>query len=344
LLNNRWSYTSVYEKRQFAFTVFLISSAVLLEFILLRVVRNAVVDAIRRFLDLPFRENSPVYSFFSPMPDEEFYFLLNNIASALVLWISFSVSCAALMLFLSKVMTKADHNINNKISFKFKMPENWLMLMLLGLAVMYLFSTVSIIFDIFLGSFGLEKMPVEMPAFPQTAVGVFMYFFALVISPAILEEFFCRYLILNALRKYGDGFAIAASSVFFGLLHGQTNAFFYATAMGFFLGYFAVKTKSIWFPIILHAFVNFMAMMQHLVSDSADENLSHLIISSFRLVLFALALIYIIALIIRKKDLSLTKRRDYIHFSSGRKTFVFFNAATVIFIILALVRSAGEYL
>jgi membrane protease YdiL (CAAX protease family) len=345
LLKNRWSYTSIYEKRQFSFTVFLISSTVLLEFILIGAVSRAVSRQLNNYFSLLFNENSLIYRFFSSLSDEEFHMLGSNIVSTLTLWISFSISSAVLIFFLRRVKSKGDFNINNRVSFKFKMPENALMLMLLGLAIMYLFGSISILFDSFLGSFGIEKPIYESVAFPRTAFGIIMYFFALVVSPAILEEFFCRYLILNALRKYGDGFAIAVSSIFFGLLHGRTNAFFFATAIGFFLAYFAIKTQSIWFPIILHAFVNFMALFWHLIADlAASEGLFDLISWSFWTVLFGISVIYIIFVIVKKKDLSLSRRKDYIQINPGRKTFVFFNMATIIFIILALMRSAGEYI
>jgi membrane protease YdiL (CAAX protease family) len=276
------------------------------------------------------------------MESKEFYTILYDFASILVLWISFGITCMMLILFLRKFRNKSDYN-TDRISFKFKMPENMFMLMLLGLAAVYLFGTVSIIFDSFLGLFGIQKIIFESSAFPQTALGIVMYFLALVVSPAIVEEFFCRYLILNALRKYGDGFAITVSSIFFGLLHGHTSAFFFATAIGFFLGYFAVKTKSIWFPIILHAFINFMSLFWHFVESLVSEELFDLISFSFWTALFAVSIIYIIINIFKKKDLTLAKCRGYIHINTGKKLFVFFNAATIIFIILALMRSAVAY-
>ena len=331
MLNKRWVYTTVREKKQFSFTVFIISSVVLLEFILL----DIIGEIVRHFMGSYFA---------SRLNDQEFNMLLNNAASTLVLWVSFSISGAILILFLRRFKSRADYNINNRVSFRFKMPENWLMLLFLGLALIYLCGSVSILFDLFLGSFGIEKFVFETSAFPKTAPGIILYFAALVLTPAIAEEIFCRYLIVNALRKYGDGFAITVSAVFFGLLHGRTTAFFYATAIGFFLAYFAIKTKSIWFPVILHAFLNFMAFFWHFISDLvAAEQLFNLISFSFWTVLFAVSVIYIIIMIIKKKDLSLTRRRDYIHINRGRKTFVFFNAATIVFIILALMQSALEY-
>jgi len=324
--------------------VFLISAAVLLAFILLEIIREFVFIFIRNYIFNDLGEISVAQRFFSSMDDIEIHMILGNFTSTVVLWGAVSIASAVLILFLRKFKTNADIDINNRVSFKFKMPKNALMLMIVGLAIMYMFVSVSIVFDSFLGLFGIGKIIFDdAPFFPQTGIGIFMYFFALVVTPSIVEEFFCRYLILNALRKYGDGFAITVSSVFFGLLHGRTNAFFFATAIGFFLAYFAIKTKSIWFPIILHAFINSMAIFWHFVSDLTNEGLFNFIFWSTLAIIFALAIIYVIILIAKKKDLSLVQRKDYIHIGSGRKLFVFFNVATIIFIILALLQSSFEY-
>ena len=338
MLKNRWSYTSRLEKRQFYSTVFIISSVVLLELILIDIISGAFYGRISYYFDLLFGD------YFTGLRAEELGMIKSNLVLTLTAWLSFGITCGMLILFLRRSKTKYDLNINNRVSVRFKMPENWLVLMLFGLAIVYMFGVFSAVFDLILGSMGIEKIIYEELPFPGTAFGVIIYFAALVISPAILEEFFCRYLILNALRKYGDGFAMIVSSVFFGLLHGRTSAFFFATAVGFFLAYFAIKTKSIWFPVILHAFINFMAFFWHFISDlTQSDRLYELISFSFWTVLFGVSAVYIISVIRKRQDLGLEKRRDYIHISRGRKIFVFFNAATIIFIILAFMHSAGEY-
>ncbi|MCL2099912.1 MAG: CPBP family intramembrane metalloprotease, partial [Oscillospiraceae bacterium] len=229
MLKDRWSYTSKHDKKQFFYTVFIISSIVLLQFILLGITADIISSITAGYFSL----------FFSSLEEQEFYSLANNVISILNLWGSFSISSALLILFLRRTKNKNESNAGSSISFKFKMPENMLMLLFLGLSIVYLFATLSIFFDFFIGMFGAEKTPYEPVAFPKTAVGIIVYFLALVVSPALVEEFFCRYLILNALRKYGDGFAMIVSAVFFGLMHGRTTAFFFATAIGFFLAYFA---------------------------------------------------------------------------------------------------------
>lgn len=327
--------------------MFLISSTVLLEFILISTIGNFLYRIMEDYFNLMFNENSVFYKLFSFMEEDEYFGLLNNFASTLILWISFIISCTVLMLFLRKVTTKADLNIHNRISFKFKLPKNTVLLLLFGLAIVYFCGFISMGLDSFFSLFGIEKVIYDDFAFPKTAIGIIAYVFSLVISPAILEEFFCRYLILNALRKYGDGLAITVSAIFFGLMHGRTNAFLFATAIGFFSAYIAIKTKSIWFSIILHAFINLMSLFWHLISDLsinyAYEDLYALLFWFVQTFLFGIAMIYLITLVKNRKDLSLPRRRDYIHINTAKKTTTFFNAATIIFIILAIARSAGEY-
>lgn len=327
--------------------MFLISSTILLLFILLSTIASYIFYIIERYSYFLFNENSIFYGFLTSMGDEEFNSFLNNFIITLTFWGSFIISCGAFMLFLQKIMTKDDLNINNRVSFKFKMPKNAIVLMIAGLAIGYFFIVISIGFDALISLFGIEKRVFDSIAFPQTAAGIIMYFIAVVISPSILEEFLCRYLILNALRKYGDGLAITVSSVFFGLLHGRTNAFFFATAIGFFLAYIAIQTKSIWFPIILHAVVNSMSMFWQFFAELSERHnfewLFVLIFQFYITLVFGITLIYIIRLIRSRYDLSLKRRRDYIHISRGRKTVFFFNIATVIFIILAIWRSTAEY-
>ena len=70
--------------------------------------------------------------------------------------------------------------------------------------------------------------------------------------PALVEEFAFRGVVLGVLRRYGDGFAIVASSLLFGLVHGNfiqiPFAFFTAVA----LGYAVVRTGSLVPAIVLH--------------------------------------------------------------------------------------------
>ncbi len=76
-----------------------------------------------------------------------------------------------------------------------------------------------------------------------------------VLAP-VFEELMFRELILDRLRPYGDRFAVLASALFFGLLHGNLSQMLYAGMTGVLLGTVAVRTGCLWQTVLLHAMVN----------------------------------------------------------------------------------------
>lgn len=70
--------------------------------------------------------------------------------------------------------------------------------------------------------------------------------------PALVEEFAFRFVVMQPLRRFGDGFAIVMSSLVFSLVHGNVIQIPFAFIVGLALGYFVIATKSIWVGIIIH--------------------------------------------------------------------------------------------
>lgn len=79
-----------------------------------------------------------------------------------------------------------------------------------------------------------------------------------VLAP-IFEELMFRGLILERLRRYGDGFAVAASALLFGMVHGNLFQMPYACAVGVVLGWVAVHSGRLWQCILLHAGINLLS-------------------------------------------------------------------------------------
>ena len=71
------------------------------------------------------------------------------------------------------------------------------------------------------------------------------YFVCVAIVPALVEEFMFRGVILNFLRKHGDGFALITSSFLFGLVHGNFVQIPFAFIVGLTCGFIVIKTGSI---------------------------------------------------------------------------------------------------
>ncbi|MBR5246166.1 MAG: CPBP family intramembrane metalloprotease [Clostridia bacterium] len=102
-------------------------------------------------------------------------------------------------------------------------------------------------------------------------IGVLAVCISIAIVPAILEEFVVRGVALQSLRKYGDKFAILVSALFFSILHGNMLQIPYTFVGGLILGYLAVKTKSLWPPMILHFVNNFYSAIVLIVTDNFSE-------------------------------------------------------------------------
>lgn len=93
----------------------------------------------------------------------------------------------------------------------------------------------------------------------QTTIGMggaWMMFFMLVVIAPVFEEFVFRGVIQNALKPYGNGLAIFASGLLFGIFHGNFQQAFYTAAAGIALGYIANVTGSIVPTTIIHAIMN----------------------------------------------------------------------------------------
>lgn len=119
---------------------------------------------------------------------------------------------------------------------------------------------LSTLVSIFFSLFGLYPMdfPMGLPARPLAAV---LYVLNMTALPAIVEEFVHRGIVLGSLRKYGDGFAIVISSILFAMLHRNMVQAPNALLLGLVLGYFMVKTNSIFTSMIIHFVNNLFAVL-----------------------------------------------------------------------------------
>ena len=122
----------------------------------------------------------------------------------------------------------------------------------------FLINFISLMVQSFMGvdfTSGMEDMSV-------TSVKDFLFMTLFVaIIPAILEEIAIRGVLLQPLRRFGDGFAIVVSAVIFSLLHGNMVQIPYTVIAGIYFGYVMVATGSLWPSIILHFLNNFYSVM-----------------------------------------------------------------------------------
>jgi len=92
-----------------------------------------------------------------------------------------------------------------------------------------------------------------------------------VLVPALAEEFACRGVILQGFRKYGDVWAIAISSIIFGLMHGNMSQAPFAMLLGAIIARMVILTDSIWTGILIHMLNNTYAIVMLTLNDRASQ-------------------------------------------------------------------------
>ena len=115
---------------------------------------------------------------------------------------------------------------------------------------------------------GLFRIPIE-PQLPltmfleeTTSWKIFLMSVFIVFVAPFFEEIFFRGFLYPLLRKYmGVAKATILSSVFFGSLHFNFNAFFSIVCIGIFLAYLYEKTGSLFASIIFHSLNNLVAVL-----------------------------------------------------------------------------------
>lgn len=139
-------------------------------------------------------------------------------------------------------------------------PVSFLCLLGFGMAVCILANYVANYIVSFLGQFGVS-WPESTVDVEPTLSSLVINLIATAILPGICEEVVFRGYILQSLRRYGDGFAIAVSAVLFGLLHGNVLQIPFALIVGLICGFVVVQTGNIWVSIVLHTLNNAMAVI-----------------------------------------------------------------------------------
>lgn len=139
------------------------------------------------------------------------------------------------------------------------------------------------------------NMP-QMPLTDDPAV-LILYGVTIAVIPPIVEELLFRGMILGALRKYGDTFAVVGSALLFGMYHGNFVQMVFAFIAGLVMAQAVIRTGSLWTSIIIHFFNNSISIAMEMVQRYAGEetaNQVNVILMGVIIVLGILALIYLL--------------------------------------------------
>ena len=190
-------------------------------------------------------------------------------------------------------------------------------------------------------SFGIEYN-VDFPEGPKGILGFIISVIATVITPALVEEFACRGLILGRLRKHGDGFAIMVSAILFGVVHSNFEQIPFAFLVGLVLGFITVKSGSIWPAVIVHAYNNFVSVAFDYLLSSLSSEIQNIIYTLFLIANLLVGIIGVLLLKDNTKAYSLDISSCKLSEKEKYKYF-FRNALIIIFIAICLVESLAFF-
>ncbi|MBO4433803.1 MAG: CPBP family intramembrane metalloprotease [Clostridia bacterium] len=191
----------------------------------------------------------------------------------------------------------------------------------------------------FFEEFGIQDSATRSVA-PEGLFGFLLTLIATVIVPALLEEFAFRGIVLGLLRPYGDAFAIIASSIVFGIFHGNFTQIPFAFLVGIALGFIRVKSGSIIIPMAVHAINNFIAVMSN-NSDWLPNEFKNLFYTVYILFVLVAAVLGIM-LLKNKGEFSFPKVERSI--SAGKTYRYFFLSPAFILLVILFAGRAIWYL
>lgn len=168
----------------------------------------------------------------------------------------------------------------------------FLPIVLMGTGVCMLGNILSSMFTSVLESLGLSEPSFSLPT--DTSSGWHISLLVMLggaILPALVEEFALRGIALGALKKFGNGFAIVATAILFGLMHGNIEQIPFAFMLGLYLGFAVIKTGTMWTAVAIHLINNGFAFLMEMLSGTLSN--TELNIITYGYFLFTVVLSFI---------------------------------------------------
>lgn len=197
-----------------------------------------------------------------------------------------------------------------------------------GIGFCMIASIVTSYLTVFMSFFGLELSAPDI-AMPKGTIGITTSIIRVVIIAAIAEELALRGYVMGNLRKYGDKFAIIISATVFAVIHGNLIQAPFALIAGFAIGYFTVKTGSLWTGIAIHAANNLISTAVSYGIDYIGEETTNLI---YVFILYGSIVLGLIAYkLFKKRTKNFYMYEDNLVMSNSEKAAAFFlNPAMII--------------
>lgn len=204
-----------------------------------------------------------------------------------------------------------------------------------GVGICMAANIISTIFIAIASLFGFQLSSPELPL-PTDTAGMFLTFVRAVIVAALAEELALRGYTLGHIReKYGDAFAVGVTAVIFAIMHGNLVQSPFALIAGAAIGYFTVKTGTLWVGIFIHMVNNLISLCSAYIIELQGQETGALL---YTVAVYGLSFIGIICsliFVINNKDKKLHRNQSVLSLSE-RITAYFFNIPMIIALIIML--------
>lgn len=160
--------------------------------------------------------------------------------------------CLSLPLFLYSFLRKQKLKTTlNQYGFKKISLKATIVSFLIGILVYIVTIFIASFFSVVLSNLGYEKTTTStMTEYPLWLFIIELLMTALL--PGICEEVANRGMLIHGYKTIGAKKAILFSGLFFGLMHLNIEQFFFATILGFYFGFVALASDSIYPTMIMH--------------------------------------------------------------------------------------------
>lgn len=169
-----------------------------------------------------------------------------------------------------------------------------------------------------------------------------LYWLNLTVVPAVFEEIAFRGVLMQSLRRFGDGFALISSSALFALVHLAPLKMPNAFLMGLVIGYFVLFAGTVRIGIAIH-FIHNTAMLLLPYLSRFNNGIGRMGIFIAQFVFLAVGLTALVALMRRHAELFSLRSVRTVN-SDPQKLRSFFLTFPMAALILAVALQTAEYL
>ena len=192
---------------------------------------------------------------------------------------------------------------------------------------------------------GLFGVGITMPDFdiPEALPAKILYVITMTVAPAFIEEMVFRGIVMQSLRRFGDLFALVASALIFGIFHLNLVQMPYAFILGLFIGYFVMRTGSLWVGVLIHFLNNGIATVLTLIEPYCSENIYMLINLVYSLVAVVAGIIAMCLLLAKYRDMFRFAGSNSV-LSPGKRAKYFITSPALIIAMLIAVVITAQYI